>query len=40
METVEKKGTLNNFGFYLLMSILGFSVLVALGYLFYAILFS
>ncbi|MCX6169398.1 MAG: hypothetical protein NTX65_08660 [Ignavibacteriales bacterium] len=40
MEIVDQKKTLNNVAFYLLMSILGFSVLVAVGYLFYAILFS
>ena len=39
MEKVEQNSNLNNIAFYLLMSILGSSVLVALGYLFYTILF-
>ncbi len=40
MEKVEQNSSLNNLAFYLLISILGFSVLVALGYLFYEILFN
>ena len=39
METVDQKKSLNNIAFYFLMSILGFSVLVAVGYLFYSIFF-
>lgn len=39
METVDQKKTLNNIAFYLLMAILSFTVLTAVGYLFYSILF-
>ena len=39
METATQNQKLNNIAFYLLMSILTFSVLTAVGYLFYSILF-
>ncbi len=39
MEKVEKGSGLNNFAFYLLMGILGFTVLTAVGYLFYSVFF-
>lgn len=39
METVNKKNKLNDVAFYFLMSILGFSILGAVVYLLYSVLF-
>ena len=39
MEEAKKKTDLNDFGFYFLMAILGFSVLFVVGYLVYTAIF-
>ncbi|MFA7227797.1 MAG: hypothetical protein WC061_02080 [Melioribacteraceae bacterium] len=39
MEKVEQKSGLNNIAFYVLMTILGLSVVTAVGYLFYSLIF-
>ncbi|MDQ7816329.1 MAG: hypothetical protein RDU14_04840 [Melioribacteraceae bacterium] len=39
MESPEQKGKINNISFYVLMTLLGLSVALSLGYLVYAILF-
>jgi len=39
MESTHEKNVLNNIPFYLLMTLLGLSVALSVGYLFYALLF-
>jgi len=39
METSQEKNKINNFSFYMLMTLLGLSVALSVGYLFYALLF-
>jgi len=39
MESPEQKSKINNISFYVLMTLLGLSVALSLGYLVYAILF-
>ncbi|HOI28902.1 MAG TPA: hypothetical protein PLZ15_04010 [Melioribacteraceae bacterium] len=39
METPDKKNTVHSFAFFLLMTILGLTVVVSLGYMIYSVLF-